>query len=131
MLDRSTPLASGSQPPSLTPEPQGGSAVGHVVRLYRCDACPYETREIGDGRCPCERNEGGVEIACNGTLITVPLWCAGCQGEVDALAVTGDATGPLCADCAIDRAMPRTQRIPVQSMWDLVMTETATHGGCR
>lgn len=111
-------LRSGSHPPSLTPEPQGGSAVGHVV-LYRCDACPYETRDPGDGCCPCERHEGGVEIACTGTLVTVPLWCAGCQGEVGELAVVGDATGPLCHGCA-DERLARTQRIPT-----LTIRETA------
>lgn len=89
------------------------------VALYRCDACPYETRDPGDGCCPCERSLGGVEIACTGTLVTVPLWCAGCQGEVGELAVVGDATGPLCHKCA-DERMARTQRIPT-----LTIRETA------
>lgn len=125
--DRPAPLApSSSERPEAPPgngantqEQAGGVEHRRSIRLYRCDACPYETRDPGDGCCPCERSLGGVEIACTGTLVTVPLWCAGCQGEVGELAVVGDATGPLCHKCA-DERLARTQRIPT-----LTIRETA------
>ena len=80
-----------------------------LIRRWRCDLCPYTTDDYADGRCPCERNFDGVEIACTGILAPVALHCWKC-GEVEALAVAGDLTGPLCVDCA-DDVEPVTVRL--------------------
>ena len=101
-----------------------------LIRRWRCDLCPYTTDDYADGRCPCERNFDGVEIACTGILAPVALHCWKC-GEVEALAVSGDLTGPLCVDCVADAALPVTQQIPVVSMFDLVFSEAALVGGGR
>jgi len=123
----------GSVDPGARSDGAGHRGVGplSLVRRWQCDLCPYATADYADGRCPCERNLSGVEVACTGILTPVPLWCSGCQAPAPSLALTGDATGPLCPDCAVDAGMERTQRIPVVSMFDLVMGEAALCGGGR
>lgn len=121
------------EPDSLPASPGTARAAGRglplSIRIWRCTnpVCRHETRDPIEAAppCICEQPIDGVETMCLAPFAPVPLVCWKC-GPVLELAISSDATGPLCADCLADSQLEATQRIPVESMRAMVFgTEAA------